>query len=82
MTWTPIRQSVTIMVETKIEIMVIILESIPNVPTSISAMTTGKLFDIDYSTLQMFTGIYGGFMGKSECRDFKSMGIACYPQSL
>ena len=34
------------------------------------------------STLQMFTGIYGGFMGKSECGDFKFMGIACYPQSL
>ena len=28
--------------ETKIEI------TMPNVPTSISAMTTGKLFDIDY----------------------------------
>ena len=54
----------------------------PNDLTSTSVMTTGKLFDIDYYTLQMFTGIYGGFMGKSECRDFKSMGIACYPQSL
>ena len=27
-------------------------------------------------TLQMFAGIYGGFIGKSECRDFKFMGIA------
>ena len=42
-------------------------------------MTTGKSFDIDYSTLQMFTGIYGWFMGKSECGDFKFMGIACIP---
>jgi hypothetical protein len=33
-------------------------------------------------TLQMFTGIYGWFIGKSECGDFKFMGIACYPQSL
>ena len=31
------------MVETKIEI------TMPNVPTLTSAMTTGKLFDIDYS---------------------------------
>ena len=35
-----------------------------------------------HSTLQMFTGIYGGFIGKSECGDFKFMGIACYPQPL
>ena len=34
------------------------------------------------STLQMFAGIYGGFAGKSECGDFKFMGIACNPQSL
>ena len=34
------------------------------------------------TTLQMFAGIYGGFIGKSECGDFKFMGIACYPQSL
>ena len=34
------------------------------------------------STLQMFAGIYGGFIGKSECGDFKFMGIACNPQSL
>ena len=33
-------------------------------------------------TLQMFAGIYGGFIGKSECGDFKFMGIACNPQSL
>ena len=25
-------------------------------------------------TLQMFAGIYGGFIGKSECGDFKFMG--------
>ena len=43
MTTTPIHQSVTIMVETKIEI------PVPNVPSLISAMTTAKLFDIDYS---------------------------------
>ena len=34
------------------------------------------------ATLQMFAGIYGGFIGKSECGDFKFMGIACNPQSL
>ena len=33
-------------------------------------------------TMQMFTGIYRVFTGKSECRDFKFMGIACYLQSL
>ena len=27
------------------------------------------------STLQMFTGIYGYFIGKLECGDFKFMGI-------
>ena len=35
------------------------------------------------SALQMFTGIYGYFIGKSGCRDFgrdfKFMGIACIP---
>ena len=35
-----------------------------------------------HTTLQMFAGIYGGFIGKSECGDFKFMGIACNPQSL
>ena len=34
------------------------------------------------STLQMFAGIYGGFIGKSECGDFKFTGITYYPQSL
>ena len=29
-------------------------------------------------TLQMFAGIYRDFAGKSECGDFKFMGIACY----
>jgi hypothetical protein len=33
-------------------------------------------------TLQMFTGVYRVFIGKSEYRDFKFIGIACYPQSL
>ena len=33
-------------------------------------------------TLQMFTGKYGVFTGKSECGDFKFTGIACYLQSL
>ena len=33
-------------------------------------------------TLQMFTGFYRVFKGKSECGDFKFMGIACYSQSL
>ena len=27
----------------------------------------------------MFTGNYRDFAGKSECRDFKFMGIACIP---
>ena len=31
------------------------------------------------TTLQMFTGNYGGSAGKSECGDFKFMGIACIP---
>ena len=31
------------------------------------------------STLQMFTGNYRDSMGKSECRDFKFIGIACIP---
>ena len=30
-------------------------------------------------TLQMFAGNYRDFTGKSECRDFKFMGIACIP---
>ena len=30
----------------------------------------------------MFAGIYGGFIGKSECGDFKFMGIACNPVIL
>ena len=28
----------------------------------------------------MFTGIYRDSAGKSECRDFKFMGIACIPK--
>ena len=31
------------------------------------------------STLQMFAGNYRDSTGKSECRDFKFMGIACIP---
>ena len=34
---------------------------------------------INYTTLQMFTGIYRDSAGKSECGDFKFMGIACIP---
>ena len=30
-------------------------------------------------TLKMFAGIYRVFTGKSECGDFKFMGIACIP---
>ena len=30
-------------------------------------------------TLQMFAGNCRDFAGKSECRDFKFMGIACIP---
>ena len=33
-------------------------------------------------TLQMFTGVYGGFAGILMCRDFKFTGFACYPHSL
>ena len=29
-------------------------------------------------TLQIFTGIYRVFIGKSKCGDFKFLGIACY----
>jgi hypothetical protein len=33
-------------------------------------------FDIKlWNTLQMFTGIYGVFAGKSECRDFRIAGL-------
>jgi hypothetical protein len=32
-----------------------------------------------YGTLQMFTGIYRDSVGKSECGEFKFMGIACIP---
>ena len=32
-----------------------------------------------HCTLQMFTGIYKDSAGKSECGDFKFMGIACIP---
>ena len=52
MTRTPIHQSVTIMVETIGEMAETLSEigtQMPNVPTSTSAMTTGKSFDIDYS---------------------------------
>ena len=31
------------------------------------------------NTLEMFAGIYRDFAGKSECGDFKFMGIACIP---
>ena len=31
------------------------------------------------SALQMFAGNYRYFIGKSECRDFKFMRIACIP---
>ena len=31
----------------------------------------------DKFTLQMFTGIYGVFAGKSECRDFRIAGFTC-----
>ena len=31
------------------------------------------------ATLQMFAGNYRDSTGKSECRDFKFMGIACIP---
>ena len=31
------------------------------------------------ATLQMFAGNYRDSTGKSECRDFKFMGIACVP---
>ena len=34
---------------------------------------------VEKSTLQMFAGNYRDSTGKSECRDFKFMGIACIP---
>ena len=34
-------------------------------------------FKLDLNTLQMFTGIYGVFAGKSECRDFRIAGFTC-----
>ena len=37
---------------------------------------------IQVCTLQMFTGIYRVFTGKSECGDFKFTGIACIPTIL
>ena len=33
-------------------------------------------------TLQMFTGLYGGFTGILTCGDFKFTGFACYLHSL
>ena len=41
-----------------------------------------EVHNVDSTTLQMFAGIYGGFTGKSGCRDFKFTGIACYLLSL
>ena len=58
----------------------ICFNDIGNHDTSKSVDTT--LFLRQISALQMFAGIYGGFIGKSECGDFKFMGIACNPQSL
>ena len=34
---------------------------------------------MSFITLQMFTGNYRDSTGKSECRDFIFMGIACIP---
>ena len=34
---------------------------------------------LTFCTLQVFAGIYRDFARKSECRDFKFMGIACIP---
>ena len=35
--------------------------------------------EIPLGTLQMFAGNYRDSTGKSDCRDFKFMGIACIP---
>ena len=35
--------------------------------------------DFEMSTLQMFTGIYGGPAGKLECGDFRIAGFTCIP---
>ena len=43
-----------------------------------SSVTVTELRDY-ITTLQMFTGNYRVFAGKSECRDFKFIGIACIP---
>ena len=36
-------------------------------------------FVMSYLTLQLFTGNYRDSREKSECRDFKFMGVACIP---
>ena len=45
----------------------------------ISTEVTEIVISRNASTLQMFTGNYRVFAGKSECGDFKFMGIACIP---
>ena len=39
----------------------------------------GEMTLVGDNTLQMFPGICRDSAGKSECRDFKFMGIACIP---
>ena len=51
--------------------------SFTTVPLTATAMQGNSKFYTN--ALQMFTGNYGGSAGKSECGDFKFMGIACIP---
>ena len=58
-----------------------------NIPFSPNQILVQDFFALSYiktalvhiGTLQMFAGIYRDFAGKSECGDFKFMGIACIP---
>ena len=40
---------------------------------------TKTIYGLKKHTLQMFAGNYRDSAGKSECRDFKFIGIACIP---
>ena len=44
-----------------------------------SSVAVDSHLDLTLPALQMFAGIYGGFIGKAECGDFKFMGIARIP---
>ena len=50
---------------------------VKNAPASCEDLQLTTTSQIGVSTLQMFTGNYRESAGKSECKDFKFMGIAC-----